>query len=123
MRTPLTAGLVLAALTLAAPAQAQSSIPASAEASGEIVGASVEVTARLAATGLTVTTGTLIGVTGTGAAILTGDEQVLEDSWELAGKIAAAPLSDLGPLPVDEDVILADPAPNVPFDARREDEE
>lgn len=106
-------------LVMASPAQAQSSIPASAEASGEIVGGSVELTARLAATGVTVTTGTVIGVTGTAAAVLTGDEQVFEDSWELAGKVAAAPMSDFGPLPVDEDVIVADPAPDVPFDGRR----
>ena len=96
------------------------SIPASAEASGEIVGGSVELTARLAATGVTVTTGTVVGVTGTAAAVLTGDEQVLEDSWQLAGKIAAAPMSDFGPLPVDDDVMIADPAPDVPFDGRQE---
>lgn len=107
------------ALVMASPAQAQSSIPAAAEASGDVVGASVEVSARLAATGVTVTTGTVIGVTGTTAAVLTGDEDVFENSWELAGKIAAAPLSDLGPLPVDDDILVADPAPDVPFDGRR----
>ncbi len=107
-------------LVMASPAQAQSSIPAAAEASGEIVGGSVELTARLAATGVTVTTGAVIGVTGTAAAVLTGDEHVFEDSWELAGKVAAAPMSDFGPLPVDDDVLVADHAPDVPFDGRQQ---
>jgi hypothetical protein len=113
---------VLPTLILASPASAQTPIPGSARASGEIVGASVEVSARLVASGLTVTAGTVVGITGTGAALITGDPEVLEESWTLAGKIAEAPFADLHPLPVDDDVVIAAPAPNVPWDAERAEE-
>jgi hypothetical protein len=116
------AAAVLPALILAAPASAQSSIPGSARASGEIIGASVEVSARLVASGVTVTAGTVVGITGTGAALVTGDPEVLEESWNLAGKIAEAPFADLQPLPIDDDVIIAAPAPNVPFDGQTAEE-
>lgn len=118
----LAAGLA-APLLLIAPVQAQSPLGESARASGEVAGASVEVTARLAASGVTVTAGTLVGVTGTGAAIITADPDVLDDSWELAGRIAEAPFADLEPLAVDEDVIIADPAPSVPYQAQQPEQD
>jgi hypothetical protein len=108
----------LGVMVLGPSAQAQSSLNASARTSGEVVGGSTEAAVLLVATGVTVTAGTAVAVTGTAAAIMTADGEVFEDSMELAARIASAPFNTGEPLSIDDDVIIAAPPPHVPSDRR-----
>ena len=104
------------ALPLATPAvHAQSS----AQASGDLVGGSVEVGATLASAGLTVTAASVVAVAGTTAAIITADPDLADDTLELAGEIAAAPFTGNAPLEIDDAIIVPDAAPDVPYGGRQ----
>jgi len=102
------------ALAVVPAAIADSGNPA-ARASGESAGASVEATATLASAGITVTGASVVAVTGATAGILTGNPEMVENSIDFAGDMASAPFHS-GPLAVTDAVIVADGAPDVPFD-------
>ena len=107
------------ALPLATPAVQAQSGNASARASGELIGGSVEVGATLASAGLTVTAASVVAVAGTGAAILTADPDLAAATLDLAGDIAAAPFTGRAPLEIDDAIIVPDAAPDVPYGGRQ----
>ncbi|ABI66215.1 hypothetical protein Mmar10_1923 [Maricaulis maris MCS10] len=111
MRTLMIASSLLLAVT---PMSLADSGNPTARASGESAGASVEATATLASAGVTVTGAAVVGVTGSTAGVLTGNPELVENSLDFAAEMAAAPFGS-GPLEVTDAVIIADDAPQVPF--------
>ena len=113
MRTLMIASSLLLAAT---PMSLADSGNPTARASGESAGASVEAAATLASAGITVTGAAVVGVTGSTAGVLTGNPELVENSLDFAADMASAPFGS-GPLEVTDAVIIADDAPQVPFDA------
>ncbi|WP_203292137.1 hypothetical protein [Maricaulis parjimensis] len=110
---PLLAG---PSLILSPMALADSGGNASAHASGELVGGSVEAGATLASAGIAVTSATVVAVAGTSAAIVTGDAQLADDTLNFAADIASAPFAGHKPLEIDADIVVPAGAPDVPFE-------
>ena len=109
---PLLAG---PSLLLSPMALADSGGNASAQASGELVGGSVEAGATLASAGVAVTSATVVAVAGTSVAIVTGDEELAEAALDFAGALASAPFEPYQPLTIDAEIIVPAGAPDVPY--------
>lgn len=110
----LAAGAILAA---APPAHAESGNPA-ARSSGEIVGGSVEAAATLGSAGIAVTAASVVAVSGSTAAIVTGNPDLANATLDFAGDIASAPFQTGKPLMVDETIVVPAGRPSVPYEAQ-----
>ncbi|WP_394694246.1 hypothetical protein [Hyphobacterium sp.] len=89
----------------------------SVQASGDSVEASAQVAAELAGASIPVAMGSAVIIAGSGAAIATGNFGYAERGFDVGGAIIDLPRDENGGFVVSDTVIVADPPPDVPFDA------
>lgn len=115
MKKRLISAAILSVL-LTSPVWAQDS----AEASGDSVEGSAVVASELAESGVPVAVGAALVTVGSAAAVATGDPQLMEDGLELGLATMSYGFDQSGPLTVSDEIIIAPPPPEVPYDAQPE---
>ena len=103
-----------ASLVLSTPSIADSGDPL--EASAGSVEASAQLAGDLSESGLPVALGAALIVAGSGVALATGDLDYAQEGLELGSSIMDSPYNADGSLLLSDEVIIAAPPPDVPFD-------